>query len=106
MAATIKVIWTSLILYCSVSFLELESLWSLNEKKKCNVIILQNFSFCVPWKKIRALKQHESKQNLGFNYQDEAGVVAVSPAEGWDTNLRIEVFMQYLTAMVSVATQN
>lgn len=41
-----------------------------------------------------------------INYQDEAGVVAVSPAEGRDTNLRIEVFMQYLTAMVSVATQN
>lgn len=76
------------------------------KKKKCNVIILQNFSVCVPWKTVSALKRHEGKQNLGFNYQDEARVVAVSPAEGWDTDLRIEVFMQYLTAMVSVATEN
>lgn len=62
--------------------------------------------FAFLWKKFRALKQLGGKQNIGFNYQDEAGVVAVSPAEGRDTNLRIEVFMQYLTAMMSVATQN
>lgn len=42
----------------------------------------------------------------GLNYQDEAGVIAVPPAEGWDTDLRVEVLMQYLTAIVSVTTQN
>lgn len=88
-----------------MSFLELESLWSLYE-----------ISAIWPFYKISHLhsieerntaqKQYEGEQISGFNYQDEARVVSVSPAEGWDTDLRVEVFMQYLTAMVSVATQN
>lgn len=40
------------------------------------------------------------------SYQDEAGVVAVPPAEGWNADLRDTVLMENLTAAVGVATQN